>query len=318
MKLIGTLRWPCTRLAGAVGGALMAMLAFAGVAAALEQKLVAGGAAADNLGWSVAVDGDTAVVGVPQENGGKGAVHVFRRSGDRWTETAKLTASDGAGLDNLGWSVALEGDTIVAGAPLDDAGPNIEQGSVYTFARSGAATPDPDGQADRLRRRRGRQPRLLGGARRRHHRGRRRTSTMSAPNANQGSVYTFARSGAATRTETAKLTASDGAADDHLGWSVAIEGDTIVAGRRNDDVGANADQGSAYTFARSGAATRHRDGQADRLRRRRGRHLGWSVALDGDTIVAGAPYDDAGANSDQGPPTRSPAAARRPGPRRPS
>ena len=299
MKRIGTLRWPCTRLAGAVVVALMVMLAFAGVAAALEQKLVAGdGAAADNLGWSVAVDGDTAVVGVPQENDGQGAVHVFRRSGDRWTETAKLTASDGLGLDNLGWSVALEGDTIVAGAPLDD-GPNIEQGSVYTFARSGAATRHQtakltasDGATgDNL----GWSVALQGD-----------TIVAGAPldeagaNSDQGSVYTFARSGAATRNQTAELSASDGAATDHLGWSVALEGDTIVAGAHLDDVGANSDQGSAYTFARSGAATRPETAKLTASDGAGVDNLGLSVALQGDTIVAGAPYDDAGANSDQG------------------
>ena len=68
-------------------------------------------------------------------------------------------------------------------------------------------------------------------------------------NLGQGSAYTFARTGAAARTETAKLTASDGAAGDLLGESVAIDGDTIVAGAPGDDVGATSDQGSASVFA---------------------------------------------------------------------
>ena len=55
---------------------------------------------------------------------------------------------------------------------------------------------------------------------------------------------------------TAKLTASDGAADDRFGLSVAISGDQIVAGAFRDDIGTKTDQGSAYTFAATGPAAR--------------------------------------------------------------
>ena len=165
---------------------------------ALEHKLVAAdGAMNDALAFSVAIDGDTAVLGAPGDDDSRGAVYVFTRSGASWAQTAKLTASDGAD-DQLGHSVAIEGDTIIAGAPLDDVGANLDQGSAYTFARTGAAA----------------------------------------------------------RTETAKLTASDGAESDFLGISVAIEGDTIIAGAPLDDVATNLNQGSAYTFARTGAAAR--------------------------------------------------------------
>ena len=66
-------------------------------------------------------------------------------------------------------------------------------------------------------------------------------------------VYTFSRTGAPGRTETAKLTVSDGAALDALGHSVAINGDTIVAGAPSVTVGKNAQQGAVYTFTRDGA-----------------------------------------------------------------
>ncbi len=165
----------------ALAAALVVVLALPASAAALEQKLIAAdGAAGDFLGLSVAVDGDTAVVGAPFENAGAGSVYVFTRLGDGWSETAKLTATDGAPGDSLGGPVAIEGDTIVAGAPGDDVGANV----------------------------------------------------------NQGSVYTFARTGAPARNQTAKLTATDGAAGDRFGRSVAIDGDTIVAGAEFDEVGA--------------------------------------------------------------------------------
>jgi len=118
------------------------------------------------------------------------AVYVFTRSGDSWVQTAKLTASDGADSERLGRSVAIDGDTIVAGAPV-----NIYEDQ-----------------------------------------------------ASLGSVYTFARTGAPARTETAKLTAEDVAAEDRLGWSVAVDGDTIVAGAPFDTVGDNVFQGSASIF----------------------------------------------------------------------
>ncbi|MGI9120059.1 MAG: FG-GAP repeat protein [Acidimicrobiales bacterium] len=103
-------------------------------APALEQKLVASvGAAYDRLGDSVDIDGDTAVVGAPSVDRGKGAVYEFTRTGDTWTQTAKLTASDGATDGRLGNSVAIDGGTIVAGAPYDDVGANPDQGSASVF-----------------------------------------------------------------------------------------------------------------------------------------------------------------------------------------
>ncbi|MGI9118874.1 MAG: FG-GAP repeat protein [Acidimicrobiales bacterium] len=65
----------------------------ASAATALEQKLTAtGGAAFARLGSSVDIDGDTAVVGAPSVDAGKGAVYEFTRTGDTWAQTAKPTA----------------------------------------------------------------------------------------------------------------------------------------------------------------------------------------------------------------------------------
>ena len=96
-----------------------------------------------------------------------------------------------------------------------------------------------------------------------------------------------------------QLTASDGAAGDHFGGSVALSGDTALVGAYWDDVGANADQGSAYVFTRSGTTWTQQaqltasDGAADD-------DFGYSVALSGDTALVGAYVDDVGANTDQG------------------
>ncbi len=279
--------------------AVGALLVLPGAASALEQKLVASdGAEQDSFGRSVDVDGDTAVVGAPADDGKKGALYVFTRIGDSWAQTAKLTASDGVGGDFLGESVAIDGDTIVAGAFADD---NVK-GAVYTFASTGAAART---ETAKLTISNGARGDFLGdsvaidGA----------TIVASTPVASfsRGGVYTFARTGAAARTETAKLTASDGAGGDFLGDSVAIDGDTIVASADYDDVGANTDQGSVYTFATTGAAARTETAKLTASDGAKSDYLGGSVAIDGqavaidgDTIVAGASSDDIGANADQG------------------
>ena len=266
-------------------------------AEALEQKLIASdGQPNDFLGSSVAVDGDTAVVGASGDDGQKGAVYVFTRSGDSWTQTAKLTASDGAAEDQLGTSVAVDGDTIVAGAYGHNVGANDNQGAVYTFARTGAAvrqetatlTASDGAGGDQL----GLSVAVDGD-----------TIVAGAPfddgaNANQGSAYTFARTGG-DRTQTARLTASDGAAEDQLGRSVAVDGDTIVAGAPFDDA-PNPAQGSVYTFARTGLAARLETAKLTTSDGAATDFLGFSVAVEGDTIVAGALRDDVGANDSQG------------------
>jgi len=71
--------------------------------------------------------------------------------------------------------------------------------------------------------------------------------------ADRGSVYAFPRSGSTFGTA-AKVVAPDGAAFDNFGTSIAISGDTLVIGASGDDTGSGFDQGSAYVFARSGAA----------------------------------------------------------------
>src|SRR3954447_6438940 len=94
---------------------MLGALALASPASALEKELGAQGG--DLLGYSVALDGDTAVVGAPADANGTGAVYVSRRSGDDWAQTGRLPASEGSSGDVLGPSVGIDGDEIVAGAP---------------------------------------------------------------------------------------------------------------------------------------------------------------------------------------------------------
>ncbi len=97
----------------------------------------------DTLGGSVAISGDTLVVGADFARVGdhesQGAAYVFTRSGTTWTQQAKLVADDGAAFDYFGCSVALSGDTLIVGARgAHGVGENWDQGAAYVFTRSGA------------------------------------------------------------------------------------------------------------------------------------------------------------------------------------
>jgi hypothetical protein len=108
-----------------------------------QQTLTASdGAAGDNFGNSVSLDGDTLAVGVLYDSVGansfQGSVRVFVRSGSTWSAQQTLTASDGAVFDSFGFSVSLDGDTLAVGVSSDDVGTNSDQGSVRMFVRSGS------------------------------------------------------------------------------------------------------------------------------------------------------------------------------------
>ncbi len=250
------------------------------------------------FGSSVDLFGDTAIVGEAARpfSTDPGAAFIFTRSGTAWTQQAQLTPSDGEGDDHFGISSALSGDTAIVCAFLDDVGSNDDQGSAYVFTRSGTAWTQQakltaaDGAAGDLF---GWHVAISGD-----------TAIVGVPydaiasDADQGSAYIFVRSGT-TWTQQAKLTASDGAAGDRFGDSVALSDDTAIVGAYADDVGGNSDQGSAYVFTRSGTTWTQRtkltasDGAA-------GDHLGDSVALSGDTAIVGATGDTVGGNVDQG------------------
>ncbi len=218
-----------------------------------ETATLRGESGGDRLGGSVAVHGDTIVVGAFEENGDRGAAYVFTKSAatgvwDDWddkkasTATARLTGSDRANGDKFGWSVAFDGETIVVGAPFDD---------YY----------DPDNN----------------------------TNDVS----NSGAAYVFikpATGGWATGTQTAKLIASDRAEDDQFGFSVAVDGNTVVVGADQDD----SNRGSAYVFTELQGGWTDTEG-TDPLTiydRRRDDRFGNFVAVDGDTVLVGAVGDD--------------------------
>ena len=257
-----------------------------------QAKLAASdGAALDSFGRSVAIAGDTIVVGASadDDNGtNSGSVYVFTRTGTTWTEQAKLTASDGAVVDQFGFSVDIAGDTIVAGARQGDGNGITSSGSAYVFMRTGTAWTEQakitasDGAAfDEF----GFTVAIAGD-----------TIVVGAYRAANdtvffsGSAYVYTRTGT-TWTQQTKLTASDGAEADNFGQSVAIAGDTIVVGATLDDVNGILNSGSAYVFTRTGTTWAE---QAKLIVSDNAPfdNFGTSVAVVGDTIVVGSSGDD--------------------------
>lgn len=98
------------------------LFAFNGTAWVQTQKLLASdGHNGDWFGWSVAIDGDTAMVGalghVHFQAPGNGSVYVFRFNGTNWVPQQELLAADGQFDDKFCWSIAISGDVAFIGAP---------------------------------------------------------------------------------------------------------------------------------------------------------------------------------------------------------
>ncbi len=107
-----------------------------------QQKLLASdGHDGHIFGASVAIDGDTIVVGATGANGSTsntGAAYVFVRQGTVWVQQQKLFSAVGAAVDRFGFSAALEGDRAVVGALFANTGDPLG-GAAYVFERSGTA-----------------------------------------------------------------------------------------------------------------------------------------------------------------------------------
>jgi hypothetical protein len=255
---------------------------------AAQQVTASDGTANDLFGASVAIDGNTAVVGAP-DHGNGGTVYVFTLSGSTWTQQAELTAADAASGDSFGVSVAISGTTIAVGDGNHKVGNNAAQGAVYVFTQNGTTWSQQqeltasDGAAnDRF----GLSVALDGttlvvGS----------DAHQVGSNAAQGAAYVFTSSNS-TWTQQQELIASDGAANDEFGSSVAISGTTIVVGAPDHEVGTNATQGAAYVFAQSGTTWTQQQELADSKGVAHDQ-FGTSVAISGTTVLVGAPnhYD---------------------------
>jgi len=264
-----------------------------------QAKLTASdGATFDRFGYSVAVDGDTAVIGAWGNDNNStylGSAYVFMRSGTGWTQQAKLTASDVADVyySHFGASVAIHGDTAVIGAyqwEQSDSEPEpfvIVHSEAYVFVRNGTTwtqqdklTTDDNVARDGF----GIDVAVYDD-----------TTVIGVPvdnenGPNSGSAYVFVRNGT-TWTQQAKLTASDSVEYSGFGIDVAVYDDTTVIGANyyaEWDIGSTA----VYVFVRNGTTWTQQDkptaSDEDLI------SFGRSVGLYGDTAVSGAPWDENG------------------------
>ncbi len=197
--------------------------------------------AGDLFGHSVAVSGDTMVIGALWEdsnatgvNGNQrdnsatnsGAAYVFVRRGTNWSQQAYLKASNTGAGDVFGSSVSVSGDMVVIGANREDSAATGVNGN----QRDNSAT-------------------------------------------NSGTAYVFVRSGT-NWSQRAYLKASNTGADDAFGRSVAVSGDTVVVGaggvfssedssatgvNGNQNDNSAKDSGAAYVFTGFGLAPKGRD-----------------------------------------------------------
>ena len=187
------------------------------------------GAQFDYLGFGLAIsrDGSTIVGGANWANRRRGRLYVYVKPGGGWvnaTETAKLSASDGADNDQLSFALAINNDgSLIAGASPYH---NSARGVVYVFARpaGGWVTSTENAQ---LTVSNGAVDEYMGIGIAMSDDGATIASGAYGKNSYRGMVYVFTRPGSAwtNTTQTAKLTASDGAADDYFGSAVAMSGD---------------------------------------------------------------------------------------------
>ncbi len=247
----------------------------------------------DQFGRSVSIDGDTLVVGAPQNDdagGDSGSAYVFVWNGSTWAHQQKLTANDAAAGDTFGFSVSISGDVLLAAATGDD-DRGADAGAAYVFERSGTVwtqvqklTANDGVTMDRF----GWSVALSG-----------TTALIGAPfddddGSNSGAAYVFEEI-TGFWTQRLKLHASDANTPDNFGLSVSLSGGTAVVGAPGNQ-GAGSATGSAYVFRRTAASWVEESlitlGDAAQ-----GDNFGDRAAVAGDTIIVAAKFDDDAANN---------------------
>ena len=244
----------------------------------------------DRFGFSIALSGDTLVVGAPYEASAAtgidgdqaddsapeaGAVYVFVRDGDAWAQQAYIKADNAGAGDRFGWSIALDGDTLAVGAYRED---------------SSASGVNGDG--------------------------------LDNGSPNSGAVYVYTRTGGAW-SQQAYIKApevivpppaipgqpphpQDFRSGNQFGWSVALAGDVLAVGatfERSGATGVGGNQasvaapnaGAVYVYTRAGADWSAPPVYIKASNAGGGDQFGYSLALNGDTLAVGAPYEDSDA-----------------------
>ena len=203
------------------------------------------GAGGDLFGISVAIDGNTVLVGADlhdEKAENAGAVYVYVLDNNQWKQEAKLMASDGDKTDIFGVRVAISNNTALISARRDDIeGVGIDAGSAYIFERKGQTWKEkikltsPDGKADD---RFGRGVALS-----------ENTAIVSAMNhdsngVDTGALYVYKREPSGWRYRS-KITANVSLPKDRFGWNVGLSNDKAVITAPNHN-GVGMDSGAVF------------------------------------------------------------------------
>ena len=268
-------------------------------------KLHASDATSDDaFGVSVAVSAGLALIGAQGDDGtegnNQGSAYLFD-VGDPSdpVELAKLSASDAAEDDLFGRSVALSSGLAIVGAYLDDGPAGTDQGSAYLFDVNDPSNPvelakligSDAAEGDWF----GRTVALNGnvalvGAH----------QDDGTAGKHQGSAYLFDVTDPANPVQLAKLTASDAAADDRFGRSVALASGVAIIGASGDDGPAGFNQGSAYLFDVSDPSDPIELAKVVSSDAEESDAFGASVSLHGQLALVGAYLHDTPAGDAQG------------------
>lgn len=235
-------------------------------------------------GYSMGMSDTTLAVGARFANL-SGAVFVFERSGEQWTESAILLASDAEGVATFGQAVAIDGDVLVVGAQNSSPNGVPASGAAYVFQRIGGSWVETQkllASNMAFNARFGYSVAIDGD-----------TIVIGALQASigaslTGAVYAFERQGSVW-VETARLVADDAQMYDKLGFAVSVSGDRLAATAQSADT-LELDAGAVYIFEKVGPtwvqAAKVFPADAVSLHR-----FGEDIQLSGDSLLVGAPFD---------------------------
>ncbi|MGB2691825.1 MAG: hypothetical protein WBC96_04965, partial [Thermodesulfobacteriota bacterium] len=248
--------------------------------------------ASDDFAWSVSIDGDRAIVGIPGWDGaagsGQGAVIIYERNGSGvWVATPTLFSPDPGSSDDFGTAVSISGDWALIGEPDADPPSFTNDGAAHFFLRGVGGTWTPQQTfshtGNNLAESFGFSVSILGDR-----------AVVGDPlfgsgaTNNQGAIFVYERTGGTWSAVGANpILPGDSARNDEFGASVSISGDWVIAGAPGDSSGAGfstVTHGSVYFFQRvAGTWTEIQKviGVADS-------EFGAAVAIDGTIAIAGA------------------------------
>jgi hypothetical protein len=258
------------------------------------------GAAVDNFGYSVSISGNYAIVGAPFDDVGvntnQGSASIYQLTGGNWVLMQKITDPAGALGDIFGNSVSISGNYAIVGAPFDDGVAGADQGSASIYQLTGGnwvlmqKITDPAGAlGDRF----GSSVSISGNY-----------AIVGAEvddvgvNTDQGSASFYQLTGGSWVWMN-KITDATGATNDYFGFSVSISGNYAIVGAYEDNVGANANQGSASIYQLTGGSwvwmNKITDpaGAVDD-------NFGYSVSISGNYAIVSAPSYAVLSNMNQG------------------